>query len=196
MMPDALSPLGNPCGGVFELRGLDCGDVRVSELTDRGAVLCSVAGAPGPEAPRLSQLLACPLPEHSGQSGRVGEREAIWLSPRSWLVLCARDDEMGITAAVAAAWPDRFVHAAPYGDALCWLSLSGADAEAALRQGGFLTLDAGGFPVHNAKRTLLASIPALLIRDGVDTWRIGIERSRARYFTGWLAGLTLYRRTS
>jgi heterotetrameric sarcosine oxidase gamma subunit len=126
-------------------------------------------------------------------------RAALWLTPRSWLIHCAPEEEVALADRVNRASPDMLVHAVPFGGALCWLELSGrrsgpgtgtsTAADAALElltEGGFVSLERGGLPVGRSKRTLIAQIGVVVIHQNESVWLIGVERSRARYFAQWL----------
>ncbi|ASJ73320.1 hypothetical protein [Granulosicoccus antarcticus] len=43
---------------------------------------------------------------------------------------------------------------------------------------------------EQAKRTLLAGIPAIILRESSTLWILGVERSRTRFLVEWLSGLT------
>jgi heterotetrameric sarcosine oxidase gamma subunit len=155
-----------------------------------GAVLCSSAGPGADVARALEAALGCPVPVAHGAVAEGPGRRVLWLSPKAWIVLCAPEDEDDLVETVAAAFPDHAVLASRYTDALCWLTLDGADAESALRQGSFLRFRAVGLPPGQAKRTLVAGIPAVILREADGAWTVGVERSRGRYFSAWLTGLT------
>ena len=76
-------------------------------------------------------------------------------------------------------------------DNLCWFSLIGETVEEALKQGSFLTFDPAGIGEDSAKRTMIAGVTAIIVREDALSWSIGIERSRARYFHDWLRSLSL-----
>jgi len=111
-------------------------------------------------------------------------RRAIWLTPRSWLICC--DSESELIERVESAFPDKLVHATLFTDALCWLELWGPAAIDLLTEGGFVSLERNGLPVGHAKRTPIAQIPVVVVRESADTWLLGMERSRASYFVQWL----------
>lgn len=188
---EAFSALDRPIGDRKPLPGLKIAGLTLTELSDTGGVMCTAATAAGDVADLLSGAVGCPLPSAHGAITTAPSRQAIWMSPRSWLVLCPLSEEFQIVETVRQAFPDHLAHGAPFSDYLGWYSLVGNDAEAALRQGSFLTFAAEGFKTGHAKRTQLAGIPAVLVRDRVESWRIGIERSRAAYLLNWFQGLTL-----
>lgn len=170
---------------------------RLRDRRDQGCVLCTAAvevvgsGVPTGPFERLCAALSLALPTRAGAVEQDGERMALWLTPRSWLVLCPAEQESALCQAVTEAYPERLVLASRYSDQLCWIELNDEGAEDALRQGGFLTLRVGGLPLGHAKRTLIAGIPVVLLRLAATCWLLGVERSRARYFVDWLAHLTL-----
>ncbi|SNT75597.1 sarcosine oxidase subunit gamma [Paracoccus seriniphilus] len=188
MMLDAMSALGNSFGSPAALA--DITHAKAQERSDMGAVLITVTGPGADFAADLAQALGCDLPRTHGAMAHSGDLCAIWLTPRSWILLCPPEAEADLLGAVATAFPDRTAHASRFTDALGWLTLEGAGVEDLLHQGGFISLQAEGLPVGHAKRTLLAGIPAVVLHEGETRWTIGVERSRCRYFTDWLAGLT------
>jgi heterotetrameric sarcosine oxidase gamma subunit len=111
---------------------------------------------------------------------------AVWLSPRSWLVRCPIEEEGDVVRQVNSAYPDKLLHAVRYTDALCWLELSGFGAFGLLSAGGFVSLEQAGLAIGYAKRTLVAQVAVLVVREAETVWVVGVERSRARYFMDWL----------
>ncbi|MBO9436471.1 hypothetical protein J7394_19815 [Ruegeria sp. R13_0] len=189
MMLDTISPLGGDFGSTNALASIPW--VTASERRDLGAVLITCA-APSPERIKsIGLAIGCSLPRSHGLVVECDGKRAIWLTPRSWLVLCETDDEARLLRSIASNFPDRSAHASRYSDALCWLSLEGAKAEELLNQGCFLSFSQGGLPVGNSKRTPVAGISAVILREAETVWTIGVERSRASYFVEWLEGLTL-----
>jgi heterotetrameric sarcosine oxidase gamma subunit len=109
------------------------------------------------------------------------------MSPRSWLILGPLADEGVLLAGINGAFPDKLVHAVPYSDGLAWFELSGSGARDLLTEGGFLSLERDGLGVGRVKRTLIAHIAVVVVRESGDVWLVGVERSRARYFVRWLS---------
>ncbi|MBT6543014.1 MAG: hypothetical protein HOL77_02845 [Rhodobacteraceae bacterium] len=188
MMLDAISPLGHAFGAATDLASITL--EGATERSDLGAVLCVTTSDGAQFAKALGEVLGCALPTQHGKFTTSAQKRAIWLSPRSWVVLCDPLEEAGLVDAVAAAYPDHAAVASRFTDALGWILLDGNAAEMLLRQGSFLSFDAEGFPVGHAKRTLVAEIPAVILRETETKWLIGVERSRTRYFADWLGGLT------
>lgn len=188
MMLEAMSALGGSFGTRAALAEITLADAQ--ERSDIGAVLVTVTRPSAAFAKKLSKALGCDLPSIHGEMTKVDSKHAIWLTPRSWILICAPDTEADLVAAVTKAFPGHEAHASRFTDALGWLTLEGASVDALLRQGGFISLQSEGLPVGQAKRTLLAGIPAVILRDTETQWTIGVERSRARYFADWLSGLT------
>lgn len=190
MTLEAFSPLDQPIGKPSAIANLAVAGGNLGELPDSGAVMCSAAVDGSEIIGRLSAMIGCPLPEAHGAIGAASGRQAIWMTPRSWLILCPPAEEHDIIAGVETAYPDHLVHAAPFSDYLAWFSLAGSRSETALRQGSFLSLSSDGFKIGHAKRTPLAGVPAIIIRDSADNWRIGVERSRADFILRWFKSLT------
>jgi heterotetrameric sarcosine oxidase gamma subunit len=114
-------------------------------------------------------------------------RTALWLTPRSWLIHCDLLEEGDLLERIAEAFPDRLAHGALFTDAVCWFELSGPAALDILTEGGFVSLERGGLPVGHAKRTLIAQVAVVLIRQAEDSWLLAVERSRSTYFVQWLS---------
>ena len=134
--------------------------------------------------------VGCDIPVCHGATTVAPDRQVIWMSPRCWMVLCPTDLEWELIEAAEVAFPNRLVHATPFSDYFAWFALGGPGAAAALRQGTFISFAADGLAIGAAKRTPIAGIPAVLIRDSDDAWRNGVERSRAQFFLSWLQHLT------
>ena len=112
---------------------------------------------------------------------------AIWMSPRSWLLVCPLSEEEELLWTLSDGFPERAIHACRYSDQICWLELSGPGADPLLRAGGFLALEGRDPAPGSAKRALLAGIAVVIYREEAARWLLGVERSRARYLVEWLA---------
>lgn len=189
MMLEALSPLGGAFGEPHALADITLAEV--TERSDLGALLITAIEPGSERAKSIGLAIGCSLPMTHGLVVECGDKRAIWLTPRSWLILCNPSDEEHISRSVQAKFPDRTVLASRFSDALGWLTLEGERAEALLTQGSFVTFDATGLAVGSAKRTLVAGIPVVIQRESEMRWTVGVERSRAQYFVDWLKGLTL-----
>lgn len=188
MRLEALTPLNGVFGQVNSIDGPT--NYSLTELSDIGAVVCSCVDVDAGMPKKLEKVLGCALPTAHGVTVEAGGRRAIWLTPRSWLILCGLEDESNLVDAVGKRYPDRTVHANRFSDALGWLCVEGEAVEDLLRQGSFLTFDPAGLPIGFAKRTPIAGIPAVVLRKSENTWTIGVERSRTHYFVKWLTKLT------
>lgn len=190
-MLKALSPLGSSFGASTPVTGASQAGFEVSERSDFGCVLCTAAVDLDDVQSLLLQQLQINLPSQSGAVAQDGELSSIWLSPRSWLILCPLDEETKLVASINAIFPDRHLLASAFSDYLCWLSLSGKLVEDALHRGGFISLASGGLPEGHAKRTLIAGIPTIVNRNSAHNWTLGIERSHASYIADWLRTLSI-----
>ncbi len=161
-------------------------DVSIVERDSDGCVLLTSAVEAEKIIEVLSRALTMNIPTAPGTVSEEGDRTVSWLSPRSWLVHTAADEADDVIEAVGRAFPERRVHASSYGDHMCWFDIKGKGAEDLLRQGGFLSLERAGLPVNAIKRTLVAGIPLLIRRCAENVWQVGVERSRADYFVGWM----------
>lgn len=182
LTPHASSTLGGEFGTANALGTAN--GVDLLERSDVAALL--VSACVDGEAAGISAIIGIDLPLTPGQVVGGGGMTAIWLSPRSWIVQCAIEDEARLQSAVADAFPDGRWHATGFTDHLCWLELSGDDSMQLLCRGAFVSLDSERLPVGRSKRTLVADVALVILR--VDTLRllVGVERSRARYFKDWL----------
>lgn len=186
MMLHALSPMGFPCGAPTLVRGGFREGLSVSECSDFGCVLLTATVDITDFQQELLRLTGVELPLLSGLVVQADGRYVVWLSPRSWLILCRLDEEPKLLDSINSNFPCRSIHASAFSDYLCWLSLEGEAAEDALRQGGFISLANDGLPAGCARRTLMSGIPAIIHRKTAIKWMIGIERSYASYFSQWL----------
>lgn len=177
---------GAPFGSDNPLTLLSTPRAVLRERTDIGCLLVNAAVDSTGVIAAATEAVGVELPASAGKFHSKGNRLALMLTPRSWLVQCGIEDESILVDRVNDGFADKTVNAARFTDYLCWFELSGLDAELLLKEGGFLSLEPGGFPPGHAKRTLIAKITAILIRGDEHVWQIGIERSRARYFAEWL----------
>jgi heterotetrameric sarcosine oxidase gamma subunit len=183
----ARSALGNDFGKHHSRPGPV--GTSLAERADIGGIWVTCAAHAAMVLAPLEAALGHELPRESGAMVRAGECAAIWMSPRAWLLRCPPAAETEVVALVAAAFPDRLAHASAFTDFLCWLSLDGDNAVDLLKQGGFLSLAKAGLRAGHAKRTLIAGIPTILCHESHAHWLVGVERSRAAYFHGWLTSL-------
>lgn len=160
--------------------------VTVAVRTEAGFIALNAAVDAAEIVDVASAAVGVPLNTTPGSVSTAHGRQASWLTPRSWLIEVPTEDEAALCATVRDAFPDRSVHASPFGDALILIDLEGPNAEALLRQGGFLSLAAGGPVIGTVKRTLLAGQSVLLWRKGKDAWTVGVERSLAHAFVAWI----------
>lgn len=183
LRPTALSALGGEFG-VANSIGVACG-VAVSERADIAAVLVA-ACLDGCEA-GISAVVGVDVPSEPGWFASGGGVTAIWLSPRSWILQCAIDDEARIQKAIVSAFPDGTVHGTGFTDHLCWFELSGEDPQQLLCRGAFVSLDhPAGLPVGRSKRTIVADVAVVILRLDTQRLLVGVERSRARFLRDWL----------
>jgi heterotetrameric sarcosine oxidase gamma subunit len=182
----AQSALGAPFGAVSAVTGFNSGSATLRERADIGCVLLTAAVDAAEIATAASRAAGLDLPLQPGMSRTGPQGTAIWLSPRSWLLHCGIDQERELVTHLNEAFPDKLAHAAAFTDQLCWVELSGVPSLELLTEGTFLSLEPGGLPIGHAKRTLIAQVAAIVVRENDNVWLVAIERSRARYFTDWL----------
>ncbi len=183
------SALGHTFGQINSLPLSTKSNVICKEHANIGCVLLSAAIDGAEIAVKAKNCLGYTFPLSAGKTIRSDDLIYIWLSPRSWLLLCNPEDEAKICANVLAEFPDSLLHANPFTDYLCWIGLYGDQSEDLIRQGSFIDLSKPELPVGHAKRTLVNDTAAILYREKSDSWFIGIERSRALYFYQWLNNL-------
>lgn len=189
MKPAAGSALSVP-GAAFDpggRAGLSALDVSLRERADSGWLLLAAAVEATGIAPAADEVLGLVLPRAAGTITTGAGRLAAWLSPRAWLLRCGPDEEAALAARLNEAFPDKQLHAARFTDSLCWLELDGPDALHLLRHGGYVSLARGGIAVGRTKRTRVAGVSVIIIRETVTCWLLGVERSRAAWFASWLA---------
>lgn len=162
-------------------------DLKIYEEVGHAHLLCTVAVDAEVLAAELGRVLAVDVPLIPGPVLSAGDRAAMWLSPRSWLIRLPDSAEDETMDAVLDAFPDRAVHISRYSDQLCWLGIEGAASEKMLAQGGYISLERTGLPVGHVKRTLFADVSVLIWRRAQAEWSLAVERSRADYLAEWLA---------
>lgn len=160
--------------------------VSIIERTDLAHVLCTTAVDSKRVAETLGRALDIEIPLLPGPAMIVDGRAAFWLSPRSWLIEMPEDQEDQTLRGVAAAFPDKTVHASRYNDYLCWLDVEGPIANDLMMQGGYVSLEPEGLQVGHLKRTIFADIPVIILRRERELWTVAVERSHARYFLDWM----------
>lgn len=185
------SVFGGELGTSRDIDGFRSERAVLRERSDLGCVLLTLAAESLELATTASTVCGVELPAGPGaiamRSEATGQRVALWLTPRSWLIHCALEEEDDLVERVGATFPDKLAHALSFTDAVCWMELSGPAAWDLLTEGGFVSLERGGVPVGHAKRTLIAQVAVALIHHRADSWLLGVERSRAPYFMAWLS---------
>jgi heterotetrameric sarcosine oxidase gamma subunit len=183
----AQTALGSPFGVANLVKEFRAEDVSLRERADIGAVLVTAAVDGAGVSSAIGDTARIELPPVPGMIAKGGDRTVLWLSPRSWLIQCPVAEEVALVGAINDAFPDKLVHAVRFGDALCWLELTGSGARELLTEGGFLSLERDGLAAGRAKRTLIAQIAVVLVHESESVWLVGVERSRVRYFVQWLS---------
>jgi heterotetrameric sarcosine oxidase gamma subunit len=181
------SALGGLIGATHAVIGFRSDGAILQGRADIGCVLLTAAAR---SAEVISSAILTSVVELPLAPGAIKAREgraAVWLSPRSWLIQCGIEEEMGLVAGLNQAFPDKRAHAVPFTDSLCWLELSGRAGIDLLTEGGFVSLERDGLPVGHAKRTLIAQTAVVVVRESERSWLLAVERSRARYFVEWLS---------
>jgi heterotetrameric sarcosine oxidase gamma subunit len=156
------------------------------ERADIGCLLVNSAVESAAVATELAAAVRIEFPLEAGTIADLHSHRALWLTPRSWLLHCPVEEEWALARKINEAFPDKRVHAALYTDYLCWFELFGSRASNLLAEGGFVSLERDGLNPGYSKRTSLAGIAAVVVRDRPQTWLIGVERSRAAYFAKWV----------
>lgn len=178
--------LGGPFGVASPILDLRSETVSLVERADLGSVLLSTAIDMDSGTREALGKAGVQVPEQSGAVTRHRSGTAIWLSPRSWLIQCPAIEGADLARSISSLAPSKLLHAVCFTDALCWIELSGSGAADLLSEGGFLSLERGGIQVGFAKRTLIAQINVIVVRESLTMWLLGVERSRASYFLEWL----------
>jgi heterotetrameric sarcosine oxidase gamma subunit len=179
------SALGKPFGVASTITRLGL-DTTLTERAELGCILLTAATDPAELLHTASTSLGVPLPLRTGPISISYGRRALWISPQAWLILYEASDEESLMQAIQSTFPDRRLHAALFTDYLCWLDLSGTQSLSFLQESSFVSFDPDGLKLHHAKRTLIAGIPAFIIREQKCGYLLGVERSRAHYFVGRL----------
>jgi heterotetrameric sarcosine oxidase gamma subunit len=177
------STLGGTFGAASFVSGFRSDSALLRERSDIGCLLLTAAVDTSAIFVAAGAVAGVDLPSEAGAIKHCEDRKALWLSPRSWLLLCAIQDEIGLAALINRTFPEKQLHAALFTDYLCWLELAGPQSYDLLTDSAFISLERHGLPVGHAKRTLIAGITAIVVREREDVWLLGVERSRARYFT-------------
>jgi sarcosine oxidase, subunit gamma len=133
--------------------------------------------APAASVAPLSQALGVDLPVKPKTSATAANRSALWLGPDEWLVI----DRAGRDPLADLAGVEALHSAVGISHRNVALSVTGADAEAALSAGCPQDLSRGAFPVDACSRTVLGKVEIVLWRTGEDAFRVECWRSFADY---------------
>jgi len=185
LQPD--SALQAPFRGTLPVTGFNSARAVLLERADIGCVLLTAAVDGAAVIVAGSAAAGVDLPSVAGLITRADGRTAMWLSPKSWLIRCDVEEERGLVGRIRKAFPDHLCHATVFTDALCWFELSGPGSLELLTEGSPISLERNGLPVGGAKRTLVAQVAAIVVRERENGWLIAVERSRSRYFANWLS---------
>ena len=183
----AQSALGAAFGASQPVSGFESHGAVLRERADIGSVMLTTSVEPGSIAEAAGNVAGVEIPRVPGPLKTAPGRWGLWLQPRTWLIRCGVEEEWDLVKRLNAAFPDRRAHAVAFTDAICWFELSGAVAHDILTEGGFISLERGGLPIGNAKRTLIAQVAAIVVREAENAWLVAVERSRANYFAQWLS---------
>jgi heterotetrameric sarcosine oxidase gamma subunit len=187
MKLQAQSTLGGAFGASHPVSGFESKAAILRERADIGTVMLTTSVEPGVIAETAGRVAGVEIPLSPGPLTSAPGRWGLWLQPRSWLIRCGVDEELDLVKRLNGAFPERQAHAVAFTDAICWFELSGTAAHDILTEGGFVSLERGGLPIGNAKRTLIAQVAAIVVREGESAWLVAVERSRANYFAQWLS---------
>jgi len=129
--------------------------------------------------PRIADALGFALPQTACRSASLGARQALWLGPDEWLLLCAIDDRLGDELAAAlAGQPHALVEISCRQTALI---VSGPQATDLISSGCPLDLGLTAFPIGMCTRTLFGKAEIVLWRTGEAQFHIEVWRSFAGY---------------
>lgn len=160
-------------------------EATLKERADLACVMLSVVSGTEDLSGSVGRVIGYGLPMGPGCIEFGPSSMALWLAPRSWLLICALDEEHEFERRIHQAFPDKIVHSAVFSDALCWLELSGRGSLRVL-ESGLNCLECGGFRLRHAKRTILAGVTTIVVHERENSWLLGVERSRAPYMAEWL----------
>ncbi|MFN7103168.1 MAG: sarcosine oxidase subunit gamma [Pseudorhizobium sp.] len=131
----------------------------------------------------LSRALGLELPVRPKTSASVGGRTALWLGPDEYLVI--DEGQGGLMAACAAA---GVLHSAvDVSHRNTAILVEGPGASATINAGCPLDLSPKAFPVGACTRTIFGKVEIVLLRTGVDAFRVEVWRSFSEYAFGLLS---------
>ncbi len=130
----------------------------------------------------VSKALGLTLPGKPKSSFAKGTRAALWLGPDEWLVLDEGDADP-IGSLVKTRVPHCAVDISHRNTAI---TVTGANAEAALAAGCPQNLGAKSFPVGACSRTVLGKAEVVLWRTDAKEFRIECWRSFSTYVFDFL----------
>ena len=166
---------------------------RVMPLVGRMAATAQVSVTPAEPAFRmslrarpdamsaLSKALGATLPMKPKSSETKGTRTALWLGPDEWLILDGVKNP--IDDAAMAKVLNSFVDVSQRNTAII---VSGPAAEATLSSGCPQNLSLAAFPVGACSRTILGKAEIVVLRTGVQEFRVECWRSFSDYVMTFL----------
>ncbi|MBL8839111.1 MAG: hypothetical protein JNL66_22850 [Alphaproteobacteria bacterium] len=142
--------------------------------------IAELRGDPG-AARALLVAAGLTVPSRPNSAASTGEREALWLGPKRWLVFAPAAEERWLEAHVGSAAREPLLAAAIVSDMFAGIAVRGAGSRDVVAQGTPLDLDA--LAADGATMTDLFGVAALLRPlpapgIGIAVW---VDRSLARF---------------
>lgn len=133
----------------------------------------------------ISAALGLDLPQTVGSMVRSETRQIICLGPDEWMVLCSEEDRSVLTDAMANTYETTVHSLVDVSFREVGLSISGPDAVVLLSTS--CPRDLRVIEPGSGTRTIFDSAQVILIRDGVDSFRMYVWRSFYPHVRGLLS---------
>ncbi len=111
--------------------------------------------------------------------------QCLWQRPDRVLVLCDLHRQAGLIGQLNGSGAVALAAESQY----CAYRIAGAAAADLINCGCSLDLRNGSFPINACAGTLIAKVPATLLRAGTDEYLVLVESALAVHFECWIAAV-------
>jgi heterotetrameric sarcosine oxidase gamma subunit len=180
---DALAPVGGASPATHRAPGV--------ELVELPAAAKFRLQAPRHELERLRAAAGERLPFAPGQAGThdVGGDDPwlLWRAPGDWLAYSLALDADELEAELELSFSGLRLYRTNVSSLLAFFEIRGERALETLMRSATLDLEGEALPPGAATQTAMAQLTVTLHRpSAAPLWRLGVDRSAARWFWEWL----------
>jgi sarcosine oxidase subunit gamma len=155
--------------------------ISLREITTRGMIDLRGLASDRKFMAAVRSVLGVDLPKTPRTSHSFGDFKALWLSPDQWLIQCARDKAVELTAELTKALAGLHSLAVDVSDMRCIIRLEGEGAREVMMKSTSLDFTAANLTPGYVRRVRFAEIAALfnMVEDNVID--VYVFRSYANY---------------